>query len=107
MAFLFQSFDDHFETDTQGNLIFFEIKDSCEPLQKVKKDLQKELGLSYLFISHDLRVVRHMADKIAVMYQGKIVEQGFTKSIYEKPKANYTRELLNAIPGNHFKFKVS
>ena len=71
------------------------------------KDLQKELGLSYLFISHDLRVVRHMADKIAVMHQGKIVEQGFTKSIYEKPKANYTRELLNAIPGNHFKFKVS
>ncbi len=48
-----------------------------------------------------------MADKIAVMHQGKIVEQGFTKSIYEIPKANYTRELLNAIPGNHFKFKVS
>ena len=71
------------------------------------KDLQKELGLSYLFISHDLRVVRHMADEIAVMHQGEIVEQGFTKSIYEKPKANYTRELLNAIPGNHFKFKVS
>jgi ABC-type oligopeptide transport system ATPase subunit len=71
------------------------------------KDLQKELGLSYLFISHDLRVVRHMADNIAVMYQGKIVEQGSIKGIYEKPKAHYTRELLNAIPGNHFKFKVS
>jgi len=71
------------------------------------KDLQKELGLSYLFISHDLRVVRHMADRIVVMHQGKVVEQGLTKSIYEKPKANYTRELLNAIPGNHFKFKVS
>ena len=71
------------------------------------KDLQKELGLSYLFISHDLRVVRHMADQIVVMHQGKVVEQGVTKSIYEKPKANYTRELLNAIPGNHFKFKVS
>jgi peptide/nickel transport system ATP-binding protein/oligopeptide transport system ATP-binding protein len=71
------------------------------------KDLQKELGLSYLFISHDLRVVRHMADSIAVMHQGKIVEQGLTKSIYEKPKANYTRELLNAIPGKHFTFKVS
>jgi peptide/nickel transport system ATP-binding protein/oligopeptide transport system ATP-binding protein len=71
------------------------------------KDLQKELGLSYLFISHDLRVVRHMADNIAVMHQGKIVEQGSIKGIYEKPKANYTRELLNAIPGNHFKFKVS
>jgi ABC-type oligopeptide transport system ATPase subunit len=71
------------------------------------KELQKELGLSYLFISHDLRVVRHMADRIAVMHQGKIVEQGSIKGIYEKPKANYTRELLNAIPGNHFKFKVS
>jgi peptide/nickel transport system ATP-binding protein/oligopeptide transport system ATP-binding protein len=71
------------------------------------KALQKELGLSYLFISHDLRVVRHMADSIAVMHQGKIVEQGSIKGIYEKPKANYTRELLNAIPGNHFKFKVS
>jgi peptide/nickel transport system ATP-binding protein/oligopeptide transport system ATP-binding protein len=71
------------------------------------KELQKELGLSYLFISHDLRVVRHMADNIAVMHQGKIVEQGSIKGIYEKPKANYTRELLNAIPGNHFRFKVS
>jgi peptide/nickel transport system ATP-binding protein/oligopeptide transport system ATP-binding protein len=71
------------------------------------KELQKELGLSYLFISHDLRVVRHMADNIAVMHQGKIVEQGSIKGIYEKPKAHYTRELLNAIPGNHFKFKVS
>ena len=71
------------------------------------KALQKELGLSYLFISHDLRVVRHMADRIVVMHQGKIVEQGPTKSIYEKPKANYTRELLNAIPGKHFKFKIS
>jgi len=71
------------------------------------KELQKELGLSYLFISHDLRVVRHVADHIVVMHQGKIVEQGSVKSIYEKPKANYTRELLNAIPGKHFKFKVS
>jgi ABC-type oligopeptide transport system ATPase subunit len=41
------------------------------------------------------------------MHQGKIVEQGPTKVIYEEPKANYTRELLNAIPGKHFKFKVS
>ncbi len=71
------------------------------------KELQKELDLSYLFISHDLRVVRHMADSIAVMHQGKIVEQGSIKGIYEKPKANYTRELLNAIPGKHFNFKIS
>ena len=71
------------------------------------KELQKEFHLSYLFIRHDLRVVRHMADNIVVMHQGKIVEQGSTKHIYEKPKANYTRELLNAIPGKHFNFKVS
>ena len=71
------------------------------------KDLQREFNLSYLFISHDLRVVRHMADEIIVMHQGKIVEQGQTKQVYEKPKANYTRELLNAIPGKHFNFKVS
>ena len=70
------------------------------------KDLQKEFHLSYLFISHDLRVVRHMADEIVVMHQGKIVERGYVKQVYEKPKANYTRELLNAIPGNHFKFKL-
>ena len=71
------------------------------------KELQKEFHLSYLFISHDLRVIRHMADRIVVMHQGKIVEQGSVKSIYEKPKANYTCELLNAIPGKHFKFKIS
>ena len=71
------------------------------------KELQKEFNLSYLFISHDLRVVRHMADEIIVMHQGRIVEQGQTKKVYEKPKANYTRELLNAIPGKHFKFKLS
>lgn len=71
------------------------------------KELQKEFQLSYLFISHDLRVVRHMANKIVVMHQGKIVEEGNTEEIYEKPRENYTRELLNAIPGHHFKFKVS
>ena len=71
------------------------------------KELQKEFQLSYLFISHDLRVVRHMANKIVVMHQGKIVEEGNIEEIYEKPKEIYTRELLNAIPGHHFKFKVS
>ena len=75
--------------------------------ENVARRRQKEFNLSYLFISHDLRVVRHMADEIIVMHQGKIVEQGPTKGIYEKPKANYTRELLNAIAGKHFNFKVS
>lgn len=71
------------------------------------KELQKEFHLSYLFISHDLRVVRHIADEVVVMHQGKIVEQGTIKKVYEKPKENYTKELLNAIPGGRFKFKLN
>ena len=61
-------------------------------------ELQRELGLSYLFISHNLSVVRHIADRIAVMYLGKIVEMGDTQSICSKPRHAYTRALLNAIP---------
>ena len=61
------------------------------------KSLQKEMGLSYLFISHDLRVVRHIADEILVMHQGKIVERGSIEKVYTKPEANYTKELLNSI----------
>ena len=70
------------------------------------KSLQKEMGLSYLFISHDLRVVRHIADEILVMYQGKILERGSIKKVYTKPEANYTKELLNSIPGKPFKFNL-
>ena len=70
------------------------------------KSLQKEMGLSYLFISHDLRVVRHIADEILVMHQGKIVERGSIKKVYTKPEANYTKELLNSIPGKPFKFNL-
>ena len=61
-------------------------------------DLQKELGLSYLFISHDLSVVRHMADRVAVMYLGKIVEMGESDLIYHDPRHAYTRALISAIP---------
>jgi oligopeptide/dipeptide ABC transporter ATP-binding protein len=61
-------------------------------------DLQKEMGLTYLFISHDLTVVRHVSDHIAVMYLGKIVEQTDADSIYECPLHPYTRALLSAIP---------
>ena len=61
-------------------------------------DLQKELGLSYLFISHDLSVVRHMADRVAVMYLGKIVEMGESDLIYHNPRHAYTRALISAIP---------
>ncbi len=61
-------------------------------------DLQKELGLSYLFISHDLSVVRHMADRVAVMYLGKIVEMADSDLIYHDPRHAYTRALISAIP---------
>jgi len=63
------------------------------------KELQQEMSLSYLFISHDLRVVRHIADEVAVLYQGKLVEQGSVEQIYNNPAQQYTRNLLNAIPG--------
>ena len=65
------------------------------------KELQQEMGLSYLFISHDLRVVRHMADEIAVMHHGRVVEQGSVAQIYAAPQQEYTRKLLNSIPGQH------
>ena len=63
------------------------------------KDLQQEMSLSYLFISHDLRVVRHIADEVAVMHHGKLIEQGSVEAIYTAPQQEYTRNLLNAIPG--------
>ena len=63
------------------------------------KELQAEMALSYVFISHDLRVVRHIADDIVVMYQGKVVEQGSVVDIYQQPQHEYTRNLLAAIPG--------
>jgi peptide/nickel transport system ATP-binding protein/oligopeptide transport system ATP-binding protein len=63
------------------------------------KELQQEMSLSYIFISHDLRVVRHIADEIAVMHQGKILETGSIQEVYESPKQQYTQNLLKAIPG--------
>ncbi len=63
------------------------------------KELQAEMALSYLFISHDLRVVRHIADDIIVMHQGKIVEHGKVVDIYQNPQHVYTQKLLAAIPG--------
>ena len=62
------------------------------------KSLQKELNLTYLFISHDLRVVEVMSDEIAVMYQGSIVETASSRSIYTNPTHPYTRHLLESIP---------
>ncbi len=61
-------------------------------------DLQRDLGLSYLFISHDLAVVKHISDRIAIMYLGKLVELGDSEVIYKNPRHPYTKALISAIP---------
>lgn len=61
-------------------------------------DLQKEFGLAYVFISHDLSVVEHIADEVMVMYLGRVVEQGPTEQIFKNPKHPYTRALLSSTP---------
>jgi oligopeptide transport system ATP-binding protein len=65
------------------------------------KDLQKELGLAYLFISHDLGVVRHISDEVVVMHRGRVVESGDAEQIYTNPQDPYTRALLSAEPSLH------
>jgi oligopeptide transport system ATP-binding protein len=62
------------------------------------QDLQKKLGLTYLFISHDLSMVKHIADRVAVMYLGKMVELAGVDELFAKPKHPYTKALLSAVP---------
>ncbi|PAF28166.1 ATP-binding cassette domain-containing protein [Paenibacillus sp. 7516] len=62
------------------------------------QEIQKELNLTYLFISHDLGIIRHMCDQIGIMYKGRYVEQGTTDDIFENPQHIYTKRLIAAIP---------
>ena len=61
-------------------------------------ELQEQMGLTYLFIAHDILVVRHISDRIAVMYLGKMVELADAAKIYEQPLHPYTRSLMSAVP---------
>lgn len=62
------------------------------------KELQKDFKVSYLFIAHDLNVIRHVSDRVAVMYLGKVAELGATKEIYSKPRHPYTKALISSSP---------
>jgi peptide/nickel transport system ATP-binding protein len=67
----------------------------------IMKDLQKKRGLTYLFISHNLAVVRHVSDQVGVMYLGRLVELADKQTLFAKPRHPYTRMLLDAIPKMH------
>jgi len=84
-------------------MIFDESLSGLDPLVQDKildllYKIQKQYQLTYIFISHDLSVVRHIADRVMVMYGGKVVEEGITEDIFSNPKDDYTKTLLESIP---------
>jgi oligopeptide/dipeptide ABC transporter ATP-binding protein len=68
-------------------------------------DLQDEMGLTYMFITHDLSVVKHISDEIAVMYLGKCIEKSTSKELFKNPLHPYTKALLKAIPLPNLKYR--
>lgn len=69
--------------------------------------LKSEFGFTYIFISHDLSVVRFMSDRMLVMKKGKIIEEGEADKIYAAPENDYTKQLIDAIPGRHINLPIS
>ena len=75
---------------------------SSDLVLNLLKELQAEMGLTYVFISHDLSVVKFMSDRIMVMNKGKIEEIGTSAEIYRHPQSDYTRKLISSIPTGEF-----
>ena len=65
--------------------------------------LQKDLSLTYIFISHDLAVVRQISDTVSVLRRGEQVEQGITEEVFRAPQSEFTRDLIGAIPGQRYR----